>query len=657
MARTKGHDSELRRVRAEEALSAVGTMPARQRNVLSGLLAEGRRGWHLLVRNRRSALRQSIDAYLIGSGGVFGLVFADELPDEAASHALRESAEHMFADLPVGNHRNVFVPETVELVMVVAPHSRLRGDGRYRVVSELDYRSLFSVGARLDRGVATRIAEVIAGRTRDYTLLSLDRRPAPVPSNEAGLVGVDDLLADERQRALGKPFPTWMAFLDPTQRALVTKNYNGSARIAGPAGTGKTVVALHRMAHRARRTTGKLLFTTFVRNLPPCQEQAFAQLAPGTEDRVEFKNLHMWVGELLAKRDRPAKMDLKRADNAFNLAWSRVGSRGLLADIESDNRYWREEIDRYIKGRGIHDFWEYAELRRRGRSGVLRKPGREAVWKLFCEYETIRLDWGFLDANDLIAVALADLEEVPLDEKYDMVVVDEVQDMSVLGLRLAHALVGDVPNGLLLVGDSQQQVYAGGWTLSDAGIPIVGRGEILRVNYRNCEAILALAASLEGKRIVDDLDGEEGVALSRSEVALPGGIAETWSGRDEEVEDQIRIQLGKVASLGIPLSETALITRTNQEADRFRAALRRWGIEFRNLEDYIGVDEDMIKIGTVYRAKGLDFRAVLLPWFAKTAAEEGLSDSARDREDLAVNQRFVAITRAREYVWLGIVEG
>ncbi|MTE14124.1 AAA family ATPase [Nocardia sp. CT2-14] len=283
-------------------------------------------------------------------------------------------------------------------------------------------------------------------------------------------------------------------------------------------------------------------------------------------------------------------------------------------------------------------------------------PARKAVWQLFYQYEEIRLYQGFLDANDLIAAALAELEENPADPLYDMVVVDEVQDMSVLGLRLVHALTGNAPNALLLVGDGQQKIYAGGWKLSDAGIPIIGRGEVLRVNYRNCDAVLALAASLEGKIRVDDLDGADGTVLSRSEAALRGGTAETWAGSDEDVEEQVRIQLQRIAAQGIPLSATALLTLTNHHADRFRAALRRWQVPFRNLEDHVGAEEDMIKIGTVYRAKGLDFRAVVHPFFSKALPAEPLSDAAHDRADLVTNQRFVALTRAREYVWLGIVE-
>ncbi|MGW0251676.1 UvrD-helicase domain-containing protein [Nocardia goodfellowii] len=629
-------------------------MSTRQRNVLCGLLAEGRPGWYLLVRRGGQAAARSADAFLIGSGGVFGLVFSDTSPEELTK--VWDRSALLFAGLDVGRNQNVFVPETVELVVVVAPYSRPRGDGRYRMVSELDYRTLFDSGHRLERGSAARIAEAVADRSIEYALLTL-HRPTPTVPRETALIDTAEVYDQQREHALTKPFPTWMSFLDPAQQVLVARNYNGPARIAGPAGTGKTVVALHRMAYRARRTTGKLLFTTFVRSLPRCQQQAFAQLAPGVADRAEFKNLHSWAGELLGSRGLPGRMDLKSADNAFNRAWSRVASRGPLAEIESDNRYWREEVDRLIKGRGLTDFEEYARLVRRGRNGVLRRSARQAVWALYEEYERLREQSGFLDANDLISAALQQVQTEPLDEGYDMVVVDEVQDMTVMGLRLAHAIAKDVPNALLLVGDGQQQVYAGGWRLSDAGIPIVGRGAILEVNYRNHHEILELASSLEGKSVVDDLDGEAGITLSRSRTALRGGgIAETWRGADHEVERQLQWQLTKIRNHGIPLSATALVTRTNHEADRFRRALRRWNVPFRNLEDYDCAEEEMIKIGTVYRAKGLDFRAILHPYFTKSEIPEQLSDARRDREQLAVNQRFVAITRARDYVWLGIVE-
>ncbi|MBY8862471.1 AAA family ATPase [Nocardia sp. CA2R105] len=662
MARTGGSNGEGRRLRAQQALAPLGPMPSRQRNVLCGLLVESRNAWRLLVRDRQQQGEDRADALLIGPAGAFGLVFGDQPLQDSASRRLRVHLEQLFAGLSAANGRDVFVPETVEVVLVAAPHSGFAGDGRYQVVSELDYRVLTAGAARMSRRTAEILAQAAAQRDPIYRSVSVDDEPVAVIDDV--LVDREDLLDRDRLRALRAPLPTWMSFLDPEQHGLVGRNHHGPARIAGPAGTGKTVVALHRMARRARVTTGRLLFTTFVRNLPPCQERAFAELAPFAAHRARFVTMHSWAGELLARRGSPYRMDLRQADNAFGLAWSRVGQHGPLAKIEIDSRYWREEIDRVIKGRGfrVGDFTGYAKLVRRGRRGRLHQGARAEVWKLYREYEKIRLERGFLDANDLITAALEELARVPLVERYDMVVVDEMQDMSLQGLRLAHAIVGDQANGLLLVGDAQQKIYAGGWRISDAGIRIVGRGEILRVNYRNRRDILQLAASLEQRNTVDDLDGVAAVPLGRVEAALPGGVAITWTGPDAEIEDELRRRLRSIREHGIPLGATALVTRTNNEADRFKSALRRWGLEFRDLEEYTGADEELIKIGTVFRAKGLDFRAVLHPCFIRSGAdlyatgERDGSDAERDHAELEANQHFVAVTRARDYLWLGIVE-
>lgn len=655
MVRTSGSDEERRRLSALRALERYGPLTPRQRNVLSGLLSKPLRGWRVLVRDGRRPDGYRVDVLLVGPGGVFGLVFGDDPLDEKMVSRLWASMDHLFADVRVPGRRTVFMPETAEIVLVAGPHVRVSGEGRYRVVSELDYRSVMKAEKRIERSAVETLAKVAVERDPQYRQITIEE---PTAVESSALLDEEDLLEQERERARQAPLSTWMAFLDPEQRGPVTRNYNGPARIAGPAGTGKTVVALHRMAQRARVTTGKLLFTTFVRNLPPCQATAFAQLAPFAGDRARFMTLHAWAGELLSRRGRPDRMNLKAADNAFNLAWSRVGHHGPLERIEIDNRYWREEIDRVIKGRGlgVDDFEEYAAVDRRGRHGQLRRPARKDVWELYGEYEKIRKERGFLDANDLISAALDELARESLDEQYDMVVVDEVQDMSLQGLRLAHAIVGDVPNGLLLVGDGQQKVYAGGWRIMEAGIRIVGRGEVLKVNYRNSIEVLELAVELEGRNRVDDLDGIPAVTLGKAEAALSGGTAVKWRGSDDEVEAAIHAQLQAIQERGIPLGATALITQTNKEVDRFCAALRRWNLDFRLLENYNCVYEDVIKVGTVFRAKGLDFRAVLHPCFIKAGSELPETDYQRDRAELSTNQHFVAITRARDYAWLGVVD-
>src|SRR5207247_2305046 len=150
------------------------------------------------------------------------------------------------------------------------------------------------------------------------------------------------------------------------------------------------------------------------------------------------------------------------------------GRPGRLAEIDPAPRYWRDEIDYVIKGRGLTSFEEYATLHRLRRRTTLRRSHREAVWELYEEYERVRTERGVHDFNDILALALTEARQAPAHLPYGAVIADEVQDLTLIGARLLHGIVGDAPNGLLLIGDGQQAVYPGGFRLTDAGIDIRG---------------------------------------------------------------------------------------------------------------------------------------------------------------------------------------
>ncbi|MFC6012426.1 UvrD-helicase domain-containing protein [Nocardia lasii] len=643
------NDHEFSRLRAEEALvDSVGELPGRVRGVYTALLLAGRQRWRLLVRGRS-------DALLIGPGGVFALNVVEELPSAERIRRLRARAEQLFTGVVIGPNRNEFIAQTVEVVFVLPPGVRAQGDGRFVVVTDATVRALLSRRSVMPARLAGELAAHTARRHPDFRAIS-QIEPPPAPAETDGLLEVESLHTDHLTAALAKPFPTWLAFLDPAQLALVTRHYNGPARIMGPAGSGKTVLALHRMANRARHSTGRLLFTTLVKNLPPCQESAFARLLPDAVGRAEFTNLHSWAQGFLAERGIQRKMELTRTDTAFNRAWARVGRPSRLAEI-GERPYWREEIDRVIKGRGLPataaGFAEYAEVDRRGRRVALRTSQRRYVWDLYEAYEAIRTERECFDGNDVITAALDELRARPLDKPYAMVVVDEMQDMTVQSVRLVHAMTGDEPNSLLFVGDRQQQIYAGGWRFVDAEITIVGRSEKLTKNYRNRHAILKLAATLPGAQPVDDPDTRDRQTLDVADAALPGGIAEQWTCTRAELPDHIRRQLDRLVAEGISLSDTAIITITNAEADAVLRRLRRWGIAAQELVDYRCADTDSgVKVGTVYRAKGLDFRAVIHPFVEPPPPR---TDAERERLDLILRQQYVAVTRARDFVWVGVV--
>jgi superfamily I DNA/RNA helicase len=439
--------------------------------------------------------------------------------------------------------------------------------------------------------------------------------------------------------------------LDARQRAVVDRDYPGPAKIGGPAGTGKTAVALHRLARLARREDGPLLFTTLARGLPHAARTSFAGLAPEHAARVEFTDLHAWAREFLAERGTPLRVNAGLVDEAFVAAWSQAGTRGPIAAVEPNPSYWRTEIDRVIKGRGVRDLDEYTRITRAGRRVRLDRAQREQVWQLYRAYQAALADAGLADHNDLLVAATRELRRQPPASRYAAVVVDEVQDVPLVGLHLAAELAGHGPNALLLVGDGQQQVYPGGWRLSDAGIPVGGRSELLRVNYRNAARVLDLSSRMDAANQVDDIDGAATLGLREVGWLREGGSVHTWRGIDDELPEAL---VSALRELPVPRGEAAVIAFTRAEAERYARTLRRAGIDVQWLADFDGQPSPLLKIGTVAQAKGLEFRAALVP--RPPQWEPGDSGASREHIELVERQRLVAVTRARDHLWFGLVD-
>jgi hypothetical protein len=624
------------------------TMAAADRRVLTALLVRTAEGWRLFAR--RSSTGEdgpTAEAFLVGPSGVFAVLISDGVPKEATQQAVARHAEERCAGIR-GSRGQVVARSAVHLVLVLSGGRTKAGDTRlFRTLTEVDVDKLFRRAAvHLDRGQVGAIAHELSRRLPDYVDLSV--RPPEHGPRSVELLDAEDLTADQVAAAQQRPFSTWLTFLHPHQQAVVTRNYNGPARISGPAGTGKTVVALHRLRHLGRRTTGPLLFTTFVRTLPLVHQASFHLLAPELADRAEFTNLHSWARGFLASRDRHVEINPAQATTAFNRAW--VLHREELQVLEPNPGYWQTEIDRVIKGRGVTTFQDYAKLSRRGRSVRLDVRQKERVWRLYSAYQEILREKGLHDYNDMISIALDEVRERPLDERYAAVVVDEVQDITLTGLKLLREVAGDGPNRLLLVGDGQQAVYAGGWRLSDADIPVQGRGEVLRVNYRNRVKVLDFASTFGTTNHVDDLDGAAGVALRDAECTISGGEVRTWRGPEHDLPAAL---LAAVRDWPFPLGRTALIAFTKRDLDRCTAVLREAGIPLVALQDYEGEQDDRLKIGTVHRAKGLDFQAVLVV----QSTHPGGQGREPEEEQVALRDRqhLVAATRARDLLWWGVV--
>lgn len=464
---------------------------------------------------------------------------------------------------------------------------------------------------------------------------------------------LDDAALEAAMRA---PLPDWMTFLHPSQARLVKRSFVGPARISGPAGTGKSVVALHRLAYLAERRRNKLLYVTFVKTVPRVYAAAFARLSPHAAGRVEFTSLHSWAYRFLRERGRLRGMNPGGIDECFRAAWAKVAP-GTFLESSATVDYWRQETDNVIRGRSLASFDQYMDLERVGRGSRLGAQQRRAVWRLVEAYQTELRERKLHDWNDVLRLARDEVRRRPPNPGYDVVVLDEAQDMPLVAAELLHALVGDAPDGLLLVGDDQQRVFAGGFRLSEAGIDVTGRSTKLTLNYRNTRAILRAARSLVAG---EDDDLLEGVREAVSVDAFRDGDepvfvrAETQSSHDAALASHLR----KILSVpGVSAGDVAVLVQRRRLISVYRAVLERSGVPSVELSAWDGRAAAGVIVGTSKSAKGLDFKHVIVPSVDRTLLQptEPEDEYAAERWRLSRRELYVAMTRARDSLWVGVV--
>ena len=458
------------------------------------------------------------------------------------------------------------------------------------------------------------------------------------------------------------PIEEWMSFLDPEQARLARRSFNGPARIRGAAGTGKTVVGLHRAAYLARSQPGIVLVTSFVSTLPAVQASLMDRLAPDIRGRIEFVGTHAFAKRLLSDRGIRCNLQPAIADAEFDTVWRLIGRPGPLGRLEPKATYWEDEIEHVIKGRGIATFEQYVALNRTGRRRGLTIEQRRAVWELYATYQARMTARGAHDYADLVLMAEASLRERPL-ARYAAVIVDEAQDLSSAMIRMLHHLVGNKPDGLTLIGDGQQTIYPGGYTLGEVGISIIGRGVVMSTNYRNTAEILDFATTMVAGDEYLDIEGVSAVGDNVGEIARtgPSPLVVRFTNRtahDAELPRRVRALIADGATR---LGDIGVLALSVFGVRSAMAALQKANIPVVELTNFDGRPVDAVKIGTVKRAKGLEFQQVLLVHVPApllpgqdvvTVTEEG---AAAEHTELQKRELYVAMTRARDGLWIGTV--
>ena len=464
----------------------------------------------------------------------------------------------------------------------------------------------------------------------------------------------------ELEEVLSAPLEKWRVFLHPSQRRLVERPWNGPVRVLGGAGTGKTVVAMHRARWLARNLPEgeRILFVTFTRNLAADIENNLRSIcSPQEMRRIDVTNLDRWVYGFLRRRSYDFRIVYSRGQAQWNKVWQQALA---LKDpgLNLPDAFYSDELDQIVLAHGITIEAEYLRVPRAGRGTPLRRAQRARVWPVFEEYRLNLSLQGGKEMDDAYRAAASLLADDRGSLAYTAAIVDEAQDMGAQAYRLMRALVPEGPNDLFVVGDGHQRIYGRSRVvLGQCGIRIVGRSYKLRINYRTTEETRSWAVRLLDGREIDDLDG--GLDDHKGFKSLTHGPSPqviVFDSAEQQAEFIVR-WLGDLAGRGERLRSTCIVARTRAERDSVRQAIEEAGLPGVVLEQDLPDDagDDAVRLATMHRVKGLEFDRVImaslneglvpLPRAIKGHADDNAREWAETEERALV---YVAATRARK---------
>jgi hypothetical protein len=569
------------------------------------------------------------------------------VPAPAEVPATQSVPEPMFAALGDRELLSLGVPEE-SLASVRAIRSDEQLDAMQAVLPVEAYEGLFLVAA------GDTVSQVLGAReTRvDRPVDTADYAAAlATPESKSRFVIVDN---DEAMMAImNAPLAQWRVFLHPTQQKLASGDRSGPVRVLGGAGTGKTVLAMHRAKWLAENRTPegkKLLFTTFTRNLAADIEQNLKTLCgSSTLAKLEVRNLDAWVHGFMRSQKLEHRIVYDRKQDAALQAWqAAMAVRDTKLDLPEN--FYELELEQVILAQGITTLEEYRVARRTGRSGVLSRGKRDAVWPVFEEYRGQLASRKLKEVDDAYREVAELLAAQTTPSEYSAIVIDETQDFGPQALKLIRAMISPGPNDLFFVGDGHQRIYSRNRAaMSKCGIDIRGRSKKLYLNYRTTDEIRRQAVALLEGCEVDDLD--DGHDETKRYKSLSHGPAPTVVSVDG-LESAAAQAAGFIRQLQAEAGEGAkptICVIASSEKNREAMAKQLLSAGFAGVtvsaQSNHADARDAVHFATMHRAKGLEFDAVVV------AAPSSYFGSVEE----SVNQRkliYVALTRAKRAAML-----
>ena len=498
-------------------------------------------------------------------------------------------------------------------------------------------------------GLLRRLAEgeIVPPPTADLPDASVTDQAVSAQQEQENLFWVDD---EHLLRAmLNSPLDQWIGFLHPTQRALVEKKFSGPAKVSGSAGTGKTVVAMQRARFLARYGH-RVLITSFVKALCDNIEWNLKKLCSEDElSRIRVLTVQKQAKEVVQEFEPDVQL---ADDNEVDLLLDKYR---LQIEVDEDEKFLKEEWKDIIATQGIQTWDAYRKASRTGRTRPLSVKGRKQMWSVFGAVLQELSAQCKRNRSGMAATAENLLSSGNSKLDYTAVIVDEVQDLLPTELRFLHAICKKNLENLMLCGDSGQRIYAGGFSLRALGIETRGRSEVLRLNYRTTEQIRQSADQLLGDE-EDDMTG--GRESRRGTISLRKGTPPNFLGYltpDDEMEGMVK-QIEAWRDSGINTSEIGVFARTNKDAKNVLSAIKESGISCQELKDQARDPLPAVSVGTMHRAKGLEFKAVLvygcsegvIPSPGAMSNAYNSPNAIASVEEKERKLLYVAMTRARD---------
>lgn len=563
------------------------------------------------------------------------------------------AVQGIFAQLKDREIRRLGVPEDkLPVVRAIVAETQLDQLESQLPDEAFEALFLFAAGEPYEKIVAE--LEAGAVDTSDYGA-ALER----ITTKRHFVVITDD---SDLDALLSEPLERWRVFLHPSQRKLVERDWSGPIRVTGGAGTGKTVVAMHRAAYLARRyghLPGKpVVFTTFTRTLAEDIQQHLQQLCTPRElEKIQVVNVDQWAVGLLRRFGYKAEL---LYDEAKRRAYWEAALSVLPASIDFSPQFFRAEYERVVLAQGCESAEDYMRASRIGRGGQLGRAQRKAIWPVFAEYRAQLHSANLREPEEAFRDACMLLNEYRTELGIRSMIIDEAQDISAAAFMLIREAVPPDMNDLFIVGDAHQRIYRHKVALGRVGIDVRGRGRRLRVNYRTTDEIRRWAcAQLEGCQ-VDDLDGD--LDSLKGYRSLTHGEHPDVMSATSLTEDVARILviLRELEADAISLAQVCVTARTNEELEAYGKALAAEGVEYLMLARNTPDDQAVpgVRLATMHRVKGLEFEVVILAGYKDPEfyAQAFLRDEdAGVTEDAAMAERcllHVAATRAKRHLFV-----